>query len=76
MCGKKNDFNFDEKLERIVGGTEATIHEYPWQALVRCLVKTMYITCGGSVIADEWILTAAHCLEGFDILICALKFFF
>lgn len=37
-----------------MGGTEAQANEYPW------MVK-LSMGCGGSIIADKWILTAAHC---------------
>jgi len=43
---------------RIVGGTETEINEYPWQALV----TTPHGTCGGSLINSKWVLTAAHCI--------------
>jgi trypsin len=42
---------------RIVGGTPATPHEFPWTVDVRR--GSHY--CGGSVINANWIVTAAHC---------------
>jgi trypsin len=45
---------------QIVGGVIVTPNELPWQAL-------LYIggyMCGGSLIDEEWVLTAAHCVEG------------
>ena len=48
--------------ERIVGGVEADLHEYPWQVALVSSNGDGY--CGGSIISDQWILTAAHCLEG------------
>ena len=51
------------RARRIVGGVETEIHEYPWQAgLVTPGSKRVW--CGGSIINDQWILTAAHCVEG------------
>ena len=68
MCGKKNDLKEDAKIERIVGGTTSTMYEYPWQALVKCY--TFFgSTCGGALISDEWVLTAAHCIEGLDVVL-------
>jgi secreted trypsin-like serine protease len=42
----------------IVGGTNAAMAEFPHQVLV---LVAGYM-CGGSIIADQYILTAAHCM--------------
>jgi secreted trypsin-like serine protease len=48
----------------IVGGTPATLGEFPWQvALLFDDYSGSYEQgCGGSLIADAWVLTAAHCV--------------
>ena len=51
---------------RIVGGQEADPGEWPWQvALVGGTTNDLYNGqfCGGAIIAREWVLTAAHCVE-------------
>merc|ERR1711936_757637 len=46
--------------DRIVGGEEATPHSYPWMAAL--FVDDTWF-CGGTLISDEWVLTAAHCAK-------------
>ncbi|UJR11644.1 hypothetical protein I4U23_015825 [Adineta vaga] len=45
---------------RIVGGETAQPHSWPW--IVSLRAHPMGHACGGSIINEEWILTAAHCL--------------
>ncbi|KYN28212.1 PREDICTED: trypsin 3A1-like [Trachymyrmex cornetzi] len=49
---------------RIVGGNITSVYEYPW--LVSMSKKGTFY-CAGSVITRKHVLTAAHCLQGFDI---------
>ncbi|XP_069984571.1 uncharacterized protein [Penaeus vannamei] len=46
---------------RIVGGSMTRVNEYPWQV---ALINTNIFVCGGSLISDRHILTAAHCVFG------------
>ena len=57
----------DEELvdfdsDRIVGGVNTNIATVPWQVSVQ--TSGGFHFCGGSIIDDEWILTAAHCVQG------------
>lgn len=45
----------------IVGGQDATPHEFPFQASIQ--YKSGEHFCGGSLIRSNWVLTAAHCLD-------------
>jgi len=44
---------------KIVGGKETGVNEYPWQVFI----DVMSMMCGGSLISDQWVLTAAHCVD-------------
>jgi len=51
-----------QRSRRIVGGTETEVNEYPWQAALETRDEIgWYFLCGGNLISDQWVLTAAHC---------------
>jgi len=50
---------------RISGGQETTPNEFPWQAYITVnFWNGGSAICGGTLISDEWILSATHCFEG------------
>jgi len=46
---------------RIVGGTESKPGDWPWKISMQ---RNGAHVCGGSLINDQWIITAAHCVTG------------
>jgi len=66
ICGMENDGH--DPRGKIVGGFEAEEHEWPW--IVALFIDDMWF-CGGALISDEFVLTAAHCAEDatrFDVM--------
>ena len=56
----ENNFGRNENiLTKIIDGTETSINEYPWAVSLQ--IADGHI-CGGSLISENWILTAAHCI--------------
>ncbi|CAF4010081.1 unnamed protein product [Rotaria sordida] len=52
-------------IGRIVGGEAAGVSTWSWT--VSILIGNGYL-CGGSIMSNSWIITAAHCVDtGFDL---------
>jgi len=53
---------------RIVGGHPAKPYSWPWQGMM-CMTSATggdcNLRCGASIIDNSWILSAAHCVDGY-----------
>lgn len=69
-CGVRKDALFNEIDQvhfRVVRGNVARKGDLPWQASIRLKGKSMTSHwCGAVIISSHWILTAAHCLNGYQ----------
>lgn len=47
---------------RIKGGQEAEIGEWPWMVYLRVKLQNTVLNCGGSILTASFVLTAGHCV--------------
>ncbi|XP_051485354.1 chymotrypsin-like protease CTRL-1 [Apus apus] len=58
-CGVPAVSPFLEQSERIVNGQNAVPGSWPWQVSLQSRTGSHF--CGGSLISQYWVVTAAHC---------------
>ena len=54
--------------KKIVGGTEATKGSWPWQAQLLTRSNSQYYLCGGTLVDNNWVVTAANCTENAEAI--------
>ncbi|XP_028966650.1 venom protease [Galendromus occidentalis] len=59
-CGKPT-----ARRQRIVGGEDVYDGEFPWLVSIQLVPALGENKCGGTILNDRWILTAAHCFHGY-----------
>ncbi|XP_033745170.1 neurotrypsin-like [Pecten maximus] len=52
---------FNQRVKRIIGGSVSKPGAWPWQVAFRYM-SGAYL-CGGALINDRWVVTAAHCFK-------------
>lgn len=52
-----------QRKKRIINGKEAVAHSWPWMVSIRTRYFSSHF-CDGFLIYEQFVLTAAHCLEG------------
>lgn len=58
-CGIRNGAEYN----RIVGGSTTEKGEFPWQVSIQIVTPSKVShTCGGTIVASKWVITAAHCV--------------
>nr|XP_046248508.1 proproteinase E-like [Scatophagus argus] len=59
-CGSPT---YSPSVSRVVNGVDARPYSWPWQISLQYLSGSTYRhTCGGTLIAPNWVLTAGHCI--------------
>ncbi|KAM6976931.1 chymotrypsin-like elastase family member 2A [Aplochiton taeniatus] len=55
---------FPPVVTRVVGGEDVRPNSWPWQISLQYNREGEWRhTCGGTLISDQWVLTAAHCIS-------------
>ncbi|XP_045763665.1 CLIP domain-containing serine protease B8-like [Maniola jurtina] len=61
---RNRDLDTKDNVEKIIGGYETDIKDVPYQARLTMITDNGAYGCGGSIISQRYVLTAAHCLSG------------
>lgn len=66
LCAAASAFDLDdiEIDPLIVQGENATRGQFPYYVFLKIQMAQGNAACGGSLISDQYVLTAAHCLKG------------
>lgn len=60
----------------IVGGGNVDIEDHPYQVRLEMYDSNVELigSCGGTILTDRWVLTAAHCLDDPNVFLVAVEY--
>ncbi|XP_059154219.1 plasma kallikrein-like [Physella acuta] len=66
LCGQ----TVEDQSEKIITGQETPASAWPWFVYLKTYLPSgIHLICGGSILTELWILTAAHCAIELDSVV-------
>ncbi|KAH8370967.1 hypothetical protein KR093_005702 [Drosophila rubida] len=70
---QKHECGVFDKKDLALNNNEVNLGSRPWMALLKIVIKDEErIACTGTLISDQFVLTAGHCVSGFEVKLVRL----